>query len=376
MGDKFASNLLIYEGCNFFRQRVLLSTLSGRSIKILKLRFKENDPGVKDFEVNLMKLIEKISKGASIKFSESATTMIYHPGMLDGGKIEHECSVERPISYYLEFLAILAPFMKHALEVKLTGVTNMKEEPSIDVLIYSMLPILKKFLGTDEGLEIKINKRGSAPDGGGEVFFQCPNRQKLRPIQFVDPGKIKRIRGVSWATRVSPQDCRRLTDSSKEIISDLIHDIFITSDHRKGVTSGKSPGFGLTLVAESTNGVFYCGEHQSSARGSSEGPSLPEDVGKQAAINLLIEVSKGGCVSSDFQSMACILMVLGDKDVSRLEMGPLNNYTVNCLRHIRDFFGVIFKIDVTERNLNDKKTETCLLTCTGVGFKNLSKPIL
>ena len=47
-------------------------------------------------------------------------------------------------------------------------------------------------------LYFQIVKRGAAPEGGGEVLFTCPCRQKLRPLHFLDPGKIKRIRGVAY----------------------------------------------------------------------------------------------------------------------------------------------------------------------------------
>lgn len=38
---------LTYEGCNFFRQRLLLATLSGKSVKIKNIRAVEDDPGLK-----------------------------------------------------------------------------------------------------------------------------------------------------------------------------------------------------------------------------------------------------------------------------------------------------------------------------------------
>ena len=44
----------------------------------------------------------------------------------------------------------------------------------------------------------KIIKRGAAPNGGGEVIFSCPVRRTLRPLQFTEPGKIKRIRGLAY----------------------------------------------------------------------------------------------------------------------------------------------------------------------------------
>lgn len=36
------------------------------------------------------------------------------------------------------------------------------------------------------------------PKGGGEILFACPVRKVLQPIQFTDPGKIKRIRGTAY----------------------------------------------------------------------------------------------------------------------------------------------------------------------------------
>lgn len=36
-----------FEGCNFFRQRLLLSTLSGRPVKIQRIREKDESPGLR-----------------------------------------------------------------------------------------------------------------------------------------------------------------------------------------------------------------------------------------------------------------------------------------------------------------------------------------
>jgi len=83
-----------------------------------------------------------------------------------------------------------------------------------DILRTVTLPHLQLF-GISEGLElrvckflslfplrltwnkIKIKKRGAAPAGGGEVQFLCPIVKQVKTLNFVDPGKIKRIRGVA-----------------------------------------------------------------------------------------------------------------------------------------------------------------------------------
>lgn len=41
------ANSLSYAGCNFLRQRLVLSTLSGRPVKIRKIRARDDNPGLR-----------------------------------------------------------------------------------------------------------------------------------------------------------------------------------------------------------------------------------------------------------------------------------------------------------------------------------------
>ena len=52
----------------------------------------------------------------------------------------------------------------------------------------------------------------------------------------------------------------------------------------------RSPGFGLTLVAETTKGAYLSAEAISNPKGSDKGPSTAEDVGMKAAYLLLEEI--------------------------------------------------------------------------------------
>ena len=42
------------------------------------------------------------------------------------------------------------------------------------------------------------------------VEFFCPTVRKLGPVHLVDPGYVKRVRGVAHAIRVSPQFANRM----------------------------------------------------------------------------------------------------------------------------------------------------------------------
>lgn len=49
------------------------------------------------------------------------------------------------------------------------------------------------------------------------------------------------------------------------------------------------------------------------------------------------------------------------------------------MRHLRDFFGVVFKIQSVVKDRSDEAKTGCdtriLLSCTGVGYVNVSKSI-
>lgn len=62
--------------------------------------------------------------------------------------------------YCLEALVVLGLFCKSPLNVTLKGVTSNNLDPSVDHIKSSMLPVIKRFILDDEGLDLTISKRG------------------------------------------------------------------------------------------------------------------------------------------------------------------------------------------------------------------------
>nr|ACO15044.1 RNA 3-terminal phosphate cyclase-like protein [Caligus clemensi] len=367
--------MLEYEGCYQLRTRLVMATLSGRSVRIRNIRSDEDFPGLKEFEANLIRLFDKLTNGSKFEVSETGTALTYHPGLLTGGSFVHETCPLRGIGYYMEPLLLLGLFCKNPLEVTFKGVTNHPSDPSPDLIRSSALPVLKKFLLIDHGIEIKIQKRGAYPKGGGQVLFKLPIRKSIRSIQSVDQGKIKRIRGVAWATRVSPAVSNRLVEAAKSVCLKFIPDVYFNTDHLTGKKSGASPGFGIVLQAETTTGSVLTVEVTSNP-GESNTPTVPEDLGIEGAHALLEEIFRGGAIDSNSQTLAILLMALSQRDVSKIVTGPLSDYTVHFLRHLRDFFQITFKLETFEDEDSSELqmgADKVMLTCVGTGFTNIAK---
>jgi len=221
------------------------------------------------------------------------------------------------------------------------------------------LPMLRHF-GLDEA-QLNVRKRGAPPLGGGEVELRMPTVRQLSSVELTDIGRVKRVRGVAYGAKVSPQIANRLVDSARGLLNSFLPDVWIYTDLFKGKTSGLSPGFALSLVAESTTGTLVSSEVTGVAG------VLPEAVGEAASSLLLEEIRQGGIIDSSNQSLFLTLMALSPEDVSRIRTGPLTPYAIGSLQLLRDFFGITFQIS------SDAADDSVLLVCRGVGFKNLSK---
>lgn len=245
-----------------------MSCLSGRPVKITQIRSDdEAAPGLREYEIGLIRLLDKITNGTKIELNPAGTSVMFTPGLLHGGQLHHDCCTQRGIGYYLDALIALGPFCKNPINATLRGVTNSCESPSVDHIKGAALSVLKRFLVVDEGLELKINRRGLAPLGGGEILFKCPVRKNLKAIQFETPGMVKRIRGTVYACKVSPAMANRTVESAKGVMLKFLPDVYIYTDQNKGKMSGNSAGYGICLLAETTDGVCFAGEVVSNVKG-------------------------------------------------------------------------------------------------------------
>uniref|UniRef100_A0A7S4D566 RNA 3'-terminal phosphate cyclase domain-containing protein n=1 Tax=Heterosigma akashiwo TaxID=2829 RepID=A0A7S4D566_HETAK len=364
------SVFMTYRGCANFRQRLVFSTLSGRPIKIRDIRAEDDDqPGLKSFEASFLRLLEKLTNGCKIEINETGTFLSYRPGFIRGGRVEHDCGSERAIGWFLEGILPLAPFCKDPFNITFTGITNDHVDTSVDVLKNVTLPMLKHF-GIEGNLSIQIQRRGAPPSGGGRVAFRCPRLRELRPCAHADPGRVKRVRGVAYSAKVSPQTANRCVAAARALLNRLLPDVYVYTDHYKGKEAGAAPGFALALVAETTTGALL------SAEVCAEKGALPEDLGAQGSRLLLEEVKHGGCVDRAHQPLWLALMALGPEDVSRARLGAtLTPAAVQTLRLLRDFFGVVFKIKPAGGRGDDPAAGGLLLSCLGAGFKNINRRV-
>lgn len=408
-------------GAEAFRARLVLATISGRSIRIDGIR--EDDPvapGLREHEASLLRLLEKISRGAVVEINETGTTLRYRPGVLVGGSVEHECAASRGVGYSLEALLLLGLFGRKPLRATLHGVTCGGLDGSVDSWRTVGLPLVRRCLGVGVqaaspgdvnfaatvadaaaaalgggtvaagDLALRLVRRGVPPLGGGEVVLDVPCVRCLPPMTLLDEGAVRRVRGVAFAARVAPAAAARAVDGARGVLNKLLADVFVFTDHAPGAaTGGLSPGYGLTLVAETTSGCLL-GAEACSSRESEESsrkdpsmtnkattisssssrpppPLAPEEVGRLAAQALLDEVDRGGVCSAGHQGLLLLLAACSDASASQVRLGPLTPHAAAALRAARDVLGIEFALRP------EPKSRTVFASCIGAGLRNTSR---
>lgn len=331
-------------------QRLVLSTLTGRSIHVSQIRPSlPANPGLAPHEISLLRLLEAVTNGSNIEISYTGTTLLYHPGLItgsapgtgsSGGVIRHELPAvcTRGVSYFLIPLCLLAPFSKAPMNVLFSGpgvVTSATPagDISVDSVRTAILPLFANF-GISNNVELRILRRSGLGPGGkggaGEVHLVFGHQVRLpKTIHLLNPGRVKKIRGVAYSTGVSASNNARMIEAARGILNPMTGDTYIFSDvssapylpsvDRSDPNAKKKVGlgFGLSLVAESSTGSLYSADVASPPAGGAR----PEDLGQQCAYQLLETISKGGVVPLAAAPTMFILMSMGSEDVGRLQVG-------------------------------------------------------
>lgn len=345
-----------------FRTRLVLSTLCGRPIRITQIRSNDTDPGLKDYEVSFLRLLEAITNGSAIEISYTGTTVIYKPGIIVGGEHTHHCPLTRGIGYYIEPLLILGAFGKKELKITFKGITSSSKDLGVDTIRTAFFPVLEKFGYIDP--QLKIVKRGAEPKGGGEAILTMRAIKQPNTLHATDTPQVVKIRGIAYSTRVSPDSVNRIVDAARTVLRPTGVDTHIYTDVARGNDCGLSPGFGVTIVAEAKNNFTV------SAEGVGAAGVVPEDVGTRVAQQLLEEISKSGAVTKSQIPMTLIMMLLGKEDLGRLVIGKnsVDERLVRLLRYIKQLWN-------NEILLRQHSDTEIMCSVKGTGFISAAKRV-
>ena len=385
-------------------ERLVISTLTGRRIRISKIRPESHaSPGLAPHEVSFLRLLEALTNGSHIEFSYTGTTVLYKPGLITGSAAGHgavtsgdvlrhelpkECS--RSVSYFLIPICLLAPFSKAPFNITFSGegcITSATPagDVSVDTVRTAILPLYAHF-GISKNIELRILRRSNpgpgGHGGGGEVQLVFGHQVRLpNTIHMMQPGRIKRIRGVAYATGVAGANNARMIEGARGVLNEFCPDTYVFSDVSAAPhVKNKDPnaprrktgvGFGISLVADSTTDCLFSADMASSPAGG----SVAEDVGRECALQLLETVAQAGCVSMVAAPTVMILMAMGSEDVGRVTVGKdvlATEVMIGLARDLKSFGCPAWGLRDAEDTGNGGEV---IVSVVGKGFGNVGRKV-
>ena len=386
-----------------FAHRLILSTLTGRAVRFERIRPSSlTHTGLAPHEISFLRLLEAVTNGSQIVIGLTGTDLLYKPGLITGsapgsgargGVIRHEVPAEctRGVSYFLTPLCLLAPFSKAPINVLFAGpgvITSATPsgDMSADSVRTAILPLYAQF-GITNNIELRILRRSNVGNswkgGAGEVQLVFGHQVRLpKTVHIMNPGRVKKIRGVAYCTGVSASNNARMIEEARGVLNPMTGDTYIFSDvssapyltpkdainptqkRKVGV------GFGLSLVAESSTGSLYSADLASPPAGGVP----PEDIGRHCAYQLLESISLGGAVSQAAAPSVLTLMAMGSEDVGRLQLGKnvlSSEPIIGLARDLKAFGASGWGVRESTTGLNDD----VVVSVVGRGVGNVGRKI-
>ena len=343
-------------GSNYFRLKIAYSLLLNKPIEICNIREDSITPGLTEYEISFLKLINAITNGTKFEINKTGTTVRFTPGTITnnyGDEFTFETDPSRAVTYYAEGLIPISMFGKESLNINLEGITNNDIDNSVDSFLSSTVGLLKKLVVGDSP-EFKIKKRGVAPNGKGLVFFKIPIITNLAPFDWTDEGKIKRVRGTAFTSKISGTFGTRLITKSKGILMNFLPDVWLVVDSYKDKNlEAISPGYGLSLTAETKEGFFLSSDI------INKDNITPEELAEKCTMKFLNEIYTSGVVNVNNQGLFLFLMALSEKNyVSQMKIGLLTQYSKGVVLLIDKLLGVKFNIrEVDEYDMANSEDE-------------------
>ncbi len=338
-------------GGQVLRTSVALSALSKKPIEIFNIRAKRPNPGLRAQHMTGINALAEIAGAKVSGLHVGSTTVIFEPTGLRGGRYKFNVGTAGAITLVLQTIMPAAPFSPEKMELEISGGTDVAWSPPIDYFLHVVLSNLS-LMGYKA--EIKIERRGHYPKGGGLVKVFIMPVKKLRAVRLLEKGDVRVIEGVSHAVNLPAHVAERQAKSAESILRKAGYDTEIR--HESLREEGLGPGSGIVLWARTEAGSVI------GADSLGEKGKPAEKVGEEAASKILEELESGAPIDRHMGDMMVPFIAVAE---GRSEI-KISKLTMHFLTNIM----VTEKILEVKFQVEGQEGETGVVRVDGLGLEN------
>jgi RNA 3'-terminal phosphate cyclase (GTP) len=279
-------------GGQIVRTALALSTLTGKPFEVDSIRKGRPIPGLKNQHLFCVKALERLCN-AKIEGDELGSTYLkYWPQQIKGQTISIDIGTAGSITLLLQSLLIPSIFADSKARLKITGGSDVIWSPQFDYFNNVIIPQVRRYAD----IEVKLERRGYYPKGGGKVGikikpkFSLLNIKEAPKIDLSEQGNLIQIKGISHASTDLEKGnvAERQARAAKLVLNKFNCPVKIQTEYCETLSTGS----GITLWA-----VFSKGEETDfnepiiiGTDNLGERGKRAEVVGKEAAEKLVKEI--------------------------------------------------------------------------------------
>jgi len=330
-------------GGQLLRTAVALSTVTKKTCHIFNIREKRPKPGLMPQHLLGIQALAQLCNGRLEGDELGSEEIKFYPAETYRGQVSINIPTAGSIALVLQTLIPPALFTPEPVTISFDGgATDTFFSPSIDHFRFVFLRILEMMSGR---VEINVLRRGYYPEGGARAEVKVfPS--KLKNLNLLERGGLKKIIVISGASASlkNKKVAERQIAGTKEILGKLK----LPTEERTEYYDTHCPGSQICLVAEFENTLL--GTDNSGKLGK-----RAEDVGKEAALELLKEEKSQACLDKHLADQLLPYMALASGK-SQVTVSEITNHCKTNIWVIEKFLNGEFKIKENLITWLSKKT--------------------
>ncbi len=306
---------LMEGGGQLLRMATTYSAILGEPIRIVNVRAKRNQPGLKPQHLMTLRAVAELCAAETKGLEVGSCEVEFKPGRLKSGSFEFDIGTAGSCSLLLQCAAPVAAYADGPVKIRVRGGTAVRWSPPMTIVQYVVWAGLRKmgFSG-----DLRVLRDGYYPKGGGVVEAKMNPIQGFKPITG-EKSSITGVRGLSTCGGLPRHVAERQAEAAADVLREEGFEAMIDVATPGKASEPMSPGSVICLWAE---GDALIGDDGLGERGKTA-----EKVGAEAAQRLVHQVKTGAYVdlhTADNLILPCSLASgTSSFTVSRLTMHTL-----------------------------------------------------
>lgn len=320
-------------GGQILRTALALSIITGQPVRLTRIRARRAKPGLKPQHLTAVRAAAEISRARVEGAEKDSQELTFAPQSPLPGNYRFDIGTAGSTTLLLQTILVPLSLAGGTSEITVTGGTHVPWSPCYHFLEWQWAPVLK---AAGYRIELFLDRAGFYPKGGGIVRARVEPAQAIEPLQLVNPGKFRRVRGVSAVARLDLSIAERQRHQAQMRLARLGVPVKIEC----AAVDAISPGTFIVLKAER--------EHASTTH-SALGAigKRAERVADEAADDLLQCVASGVAVDAHLADQLILPLALA-RGRSEFTSASITPHLMTNAEVVRRFLRVEIEVEGAE----------------------------